>query len=83
MIGKVIGAYLGGKAAKQTSALGGPAGAALGVIAPMILRRISLPAMVAMAAGGYVMKKVLDNGQRDDPARAAGTANADFPKAAV
>ena len=83
MIGKVIGAYLGGKAAKQTSAIGGPAGAALGVIAPMVLRRISLPAMLAMAAGGYVMKKVLDNGERTDPARATGTGHEDFPKAAV
>ena len=83
MIGKVIGAYLGGKAAKQTSAIGGPAGAALGVIAPMVLRRISLPAMLAMAAGGYVMKKVLDNGERTDPAPATGTGHEDFPKAAV
>jgi len=83
MLGKIIGAYVGGKAAKQTSALGGPAGAALGVIAPMIIRRISLPAMVAMAAGGYIMKKVLDNGERTSPTEKVGMAQGDFPKAAV
>ncbi len=65
MIGKIITSYIGGKAAQKSSALGGPAGMALGFIAPMILRRISLPAMAAMAAGGYVMKKVLDNGERE------------------
>ena len=37
MIGKIIGAYVGGQAAKNTSAIGGPAGAALGVFAPMVL----------------------------------------------
>ena len=83
MLDKIIGAYVGGKAAKQTSALGGPAGAALGVIAPMIIRRISLPAMVAMAAGGYIMKKVLDNGERTSPTEKVGMAQGDFPKAAV
>ena len=83
MIGKIIGAYVGGQAAKKTSAIGGPAGAALGVIAPMVLRRISLPAMAAMAAGGYIMKKVLDNGERTLPTKKVDTANGDFPKAAV
>lgn len=71
MIGKVITAFLGKQAADRSRALGGTTGAALGFIAPMVLRRISLPAMAAMAAGGYVMKKVLDNGERkaDSPAR--------------
>lgn len=58
MIGKIIGAFVGSKAAKQTSAIGGPTGAALGVVAPMILRRVSIPAMLAIAAGGYAMKKL-------------------------
>ena len=83
MIGKIIGAYVGSKAAKKSSALGGPAGAALGVIAPMVLRRISLPAMAAMAVGGYVMKKVLDNGERTSPTKKVDVAQDDFPKAAV
>ncbi len=69
MIGKLIGGYVGGKAAQKSSAFGGPAGVVLGVIAPMVLRRISLPAMAAMAVGGYMMKKVIDNGERDRDAK--------------
>ncbi len=60
MIGKIIGAMIGKQAAKQSSKLGGTTGAALGFIAPMILRRISFPAMAAMAVGGYAMKKLTD-----------------------
>ena len=53
MIGKVIGAYVGDKIAKQTSVgIGGAGGAALGVIAATALRRMSLPAMIALGAGG-------------------------------
>ncbi len=60
MIGKVIGAFVGDKLAKQTSGLGGAGGAALGVVAASVLRRMSLPAMLALGAGGYVAKKILE-----------------------
>lgn len=60
MIGKMIGALVGGKLAQKSKTLGGPAGAAIGVAAPMILRRLSLPAMVAMGVGGYFVKKYID-----------------------
>ena len=60
MIGKIIGAFVGDKLAKQTSAVGGAGGAALGVVAATVLRRMSLPAMLVLSAGGYVAKKVLD-----------------------
>ena len=60
MIGKIIGAYAGDKLAKQTSAIGGPGGAALGVVAATVLSRLSLPAMLVLGAGGYVAKKVLE-----------------------
>ena len=60
MIGKVIGAFVGDKLAKQTSGLGGAGGAALGVVAATVLRRMSLPAMLALGAGGYVAKKVFE-----------------------
>lgn len=60
MIGKVIGAFVGDKLAKQTSGLGGAGGAALGVVAASVLRRMSLPAMLALGAGGYVAKKVFE-----------------------
>lgn len=60
MIGKMIGAFAGSKAAQHSKTLGGPTGAVLGVLAPAILRRISLPAMIALGAGGYLVKKVMD-----------------------
>ena len=59
MIGKVIGAYMGDRLAKKTSTgIGGAGGAALGVIAAAALRRLSLPAMIALGAGGYLAKKL-------------------------
>ena len=66
MIGKIIGAYAGDKLAKQTSGLGigGAGGAALGVIAAGVLRRMSLPAMIALGAGGYVAKKLYERNER-------------------
>lgn len=58
MIGKVIGAVVGDRLAKKTSAVGGAGGAALGVVAATVLRRMSLPAMLALSAGGYLAKKM-------------------------
>ncbi|MDG6077805.1 hypothetical protein E3U23_01155 [Erythrobacter litoralis] len=58
MIGKVIGAFVGDRLAKQTSGIGGAGGAALGVVAATVLRRMSLPAMLAIGAGGYLAKKM-------------------------
>ena len=68
MIGKVIGAFVGDRLAKQTSGMGGASGAALGVIGAAVLRRMSLPAMLALGAGGYVAKKVLDKKSAEDSA---------------
>ncbi len=62
MIGKLIGAFAGNQIAKQTrGGIGGPAGAALGFAAPMLLRRISLPTLALLGAGGYFAKKYLDD----------------------
>ncbi|MGB3739158.1 MAG: hypothetical protein WA948_07375 [Pontixanthobacter sp.] len=61
MIGKIIGAFAGNQIAKSTrGGVGGPAGAALGFAAPMILRRISLPTLALLGAGGYFAKKFFD-----------------------
>ncbi len=57
MFGKVIGAVVGGKVAQRTKNIGGPAGAAIGVASTMILRRLSFPAMAALAVGGYAYKR--------------------------
>lgn len=67
MIGKVLGAFLGGKAAQHARGIDGATGAALGVIAPLVLRRLSWPAMVALGVGGYLAKKVIDKEQGKTP----------------
>lgn len=64
MIGKLIGAAIGNQVAKQTRGLGGPAGMAIGFIAPALLRRASLPGMLALAAGGYAAKKYAERSGR-------------------
>ncbi len=65
MIGKIIGAFVGDKIAKQTSGIGGATGAAIGVLGATALRRLSLPAMIAIGAGGYVAKRILDKKPED------------------
>ena len=56
MIGKILGAVLGAQAAEHTSKVGGAGGAVLGVAAASVLRRMSLPAMLALGAGGSAYK---------------------------
>lgn len=58
MLGKIVGAYVGGKAAERVRGLDGPVGAALGVLAPVLIRRLSWPAMAAIGIGGYVAKRL-------------------------
>lgn len=60
MIGKIVGAVLGAKAAEHTRGVGGAGGALLGMGAAAVLRRMSLPAMLALAAGGYAYKRYAD-----------------------
>ncbi|MGB7407957.1 MAG: hypothetical protein WA908_05585 [Pontixanthobacter sp.] len=61
MIGKLIGAVAGSQIAQSTrGGVGGPAGAAIGFIAPAVLRRMSLPMMALLGFGGYMAKKHFD-----------------------
>ena len=57
MIGRILGAWIGGAVAKQTRTVGGPTGAVLGAAVPMVLRRISIPGLIVLGAGGYAAKK--------------------------
>ena len=84
MIGKIIGAYAGDKLAKKVDGfgIGGAGGAALGVVAASVLRRMSLPAMLALGAGGYVAKKILDKkGSESAPVEEDATAETPTKKA--
>jgi hypothetical protein len=56
MIGKILAGVAGARAAK-TSGGSGAGGALLGVAGATLLRRLSIPAMIALAAGGYAVKK--------------------------
>ncbi len=60
MIGKIIGAVVGGKIAENTKGIGGTTGALLGAAAPVVLRRLSIPTMIVLGAGGYFAKKHFD-----------------------
>jgi hypothetical protein len=60
MIGKIFGAFAGSKLAKSTRGIGGPGGAMLGMGAAAIAKRASLPALIAISAGGYFVNKRMD-----------------------
>ncbi|MEO6041070.1 MAG: hypothetical protein ABIP41_04150 [Croceibacterium sp.] len=64
MIGKLIGAIAGAKAADHMRGVSGTTGAVLGAALPIVLRRLSLPAMLAIAAGGYAFKRYQDKQER-------------------
>ncbi|WP_128891916.1 hypothetical protein [Erythrobacter sp. HKB08] len=67
MIGKLIGAFAGSKLASSTTGtVGGPMGAALGVGAATIAKRLSLPALVAITAGGYFAKRYMDKKKQEE-----------------
>ena len=68
MIGKIIGAFVGDKIAKQTRGVNGATGAALGVAATALVRRMSLPAMIVVGAGGYLAKKFIDKQEAEKTA---------------
>ena len=64
MIGKIVGALAGAQAAKHTRSLGGPGGAILGALAVPMFRRMKWTSLAALAAGGYLVKKLNEKGSR-------------------
>lgn len=60
MFKKIVGAAIGAKLAKKSPVIGGATGAALGAAVPFVLSRMSVPGMIALAAGGYVAKRYMD-----------------------
>lgn len=69
MIGKIIGAVAGAKAAKHSREVGGTRGALLGAAAVPLVRRMSIPAMLAIGAGGYAYKKWSDRREAEKAKR--------------
>lgn len=76
MIGKIIGGVVGAKAADHIRGINEPGGALLGIGAAALARRMSLPAMLALAAGGYAFKRYKDRQDRKRPARTRKAATA-------
>lgn len=74
MLRNVIGALVGSQVTKQVPIAGGTAGALLGSAIPFALKRMSLPTMIAVGAGGYLFKKMRDDKRaRDSEVQIAGT----------
>jgi hypothetical protein len=64
MLGKILGAIVGKKAAEHTSAIGGAGGAILGAAGATLLKRASLPTLAAVTVGGFALKKWKDKRDR-------------------
>ena len=72
MLKQIAGAALGSKLATKVPKIGGSTGAAIGAAVPFIISRMSIPAMIAVGAGGYFAKKYFD--KRSDKQAKAGLA---------
>ena len=57
IIGAVIGAKLAGKSPRADSATGATTGAIAASAIPFIISRMSLPSLLAIGAGGYLLKR--------------------------
>ena len=57
MIGKLIGAMVGAKAADRIRGVNEPGGALMGAAAVALARRFCLMGLVATAAGGYALNR--------------------------
>ena len=60
MIGKMIGAAIGARAAQSAGGVSSPGGALLGAGAVAVARRLGPLGLLAAAAGGYAYKRYSD-----------------------
>jgi hypothetical protein len=65
MLGKILGAIAGKRAAERTDKVGGMSGAVLGAVAGSVIRRASIPGLIAFTVGGYALKKYKDKRDRE------------------
>jgi small ligand-binding sensory domain FIST len=63
IVGAVIGAKIAGKSPKADSPAGAATCALAASVIPFVLSRLSLPVMIAVLAGGYLLnrQKVMNN----------------------
>ena len=52
MLGKILGAVAGKRAAEHSGKMGGAKGAVLGAVAGSMIRRASVPTLIAFTVGG-------------------------------
>ena len=83
MIGKIIGGFAGAKMAEKTSSIGGTGGALLGAVAVGVARRLSIPALIALGAGGYAYKKYSERNAKTPAEKAREKVKADTDGAAA
>jgi hypothetical protein len=57
IIGAVVGAKLAGKTPKANSAAGATTGAIAAPAIPFVISRLSLPSLIAIGAGSYLLKR--------------------------
>ncbi len=69
MLKRIIGAAIGAKLAKNSPAVGGATGAALGAAVPWVIGRLSLPGMIALGIGGYAAKRYMERRETAQPLR--------------
>lgn len=69
MLGKIIGAVVGERAARHVSGVNGTGGALLGMGAAALIRRLGPIGLIAAAAGGYALKRRNEKRQRPGPQR--------------
>ena len=62
MIGKLIGAAAGAALSKETRKMDGTSGAILGALAVPLVRRLRIPTLLALAGGGYLVKRLSERG---------------------
>ncbi|AKQ41316.1 hypothetical protein CP97_03565 [Aurantiacibacter atlanticus] len=65
MIGKLIGAAAGAAVGSESRKVGGKTGAVIGALAVPMVRRLRIPTLLALAGGGYLVKKMADKGGQD------------------
>ncbi|MEO5706846.1 MAG: hypothetical protein ABIT10_04185 [Alteraurantiacibacter sp.] len=66
MFGKLLGAAAGAEASKFSRAFDGTTGAVMGALAVPLVRRLSLPALVVLGAGGYFAKRYMDKREAEN-----------------